>query len=117
MRLSRSLVAIAIMLLPLTLYAGGSQVDTDLTTKIEKIILEVQQLKVGMSRADVLKIFATEGGLASMGARTYVYRSCPYIKIDVEFETAEGAKYLTRESATDRITMISRPYLAQMVLD
>lgn len=114
---SRSLVAIAIMVLPLTLFAGAAQVDTDLTTKIEKIIHEVQKLKVGMTRADVEKSFTTEGGLSTPWARTYVYRSCPYIKIDVEFGTAEWKLVGSQENSTDRIAKISRPYLAFMVLD
>ena len=40
----------------------------------------------GMTRADLLKVFTTEGGLSTGLNRTYVYRECQYIKVDVDFE-------------------------------
>jgi hypothetical protein len=42
-----------------------------------------------MTRSDLLKVFATEGGLSWSTQRTYVYRQCPYIKVDVKFELEE----------------------------
>jgi hypothetical protein len=46
----------------------------------------MQKIKVGMTRADLLKVFTTEGGLSTSLNRTFVYRDCSYIKVDVEFE-------------------------------
>jgi hypothetical protein len=83
----------------------------------------MQALKSGMTRADLLRVFTTEGGLSTGLRRTYVYRGCPYFKVDVEFEAVgrpasdgEGRVTLV-ESDADRIKTISRPYLQFSVAD
>jgi len=83
----------------------------------------MQKIKVGMTRADLLKVFTTEGGLSTGLNRTYVYRECPYIKVDVEFEPVgrpardtDGRVTLV-EANEDVIKNISKPYLAWMVTD
>jgi len=117
MGLSRSLVAIAIMLLPMTLLADGAQYDAELTIKIDKIIRGVQQIKVGMTKADLLKVFTTEGGLSSRKWRRYVHRSCPYIKVNVVFDLVGEEKDLSGENAKDKITKISQPFLELSIRD
>ncbi len=84
--------------------------------RIEKVLRDVGEIKVGMTRADLLKVFTTEGGMFTSRSRKYVYRGCPYIKVDVEFDTANSKEPL-RESATDKITAISRPYLEWSIID
>ena len=83
----------------------------------------MQKIKVGMTREDLLKVFTTEGGLFTDLNRTYVYRECPYIKVDVEFEPAgspardaDGRVTLV-EANEDVIKNISKPYLEWMILD
>jgi hypothetical protein len=44
--------------------------------------------------------------------RTYVYRQCPYIKVDVKF----AASSRDGELPTDKIVEVSRPYLAWFVM-
>jgi len=97
--------------------------EQDATNWVRDALSEIQTVKVGMSRGQLLSLFTTEGGLATGLKRTYVYRRCPYIKIDVEFEAvgrpardAEGRVTLV-ESERDVITAISRPYLAWEVTD
>src|SRR6266508_3672732 len=46
----------------------------------------IQTVKAGMTQADLLAVFTTEGGLSTGLKRKYVYRQCPYFKVDVEFE-------------------------------
>ncbi|MCI0620131.1 MAG: hypothetical protein L0387_00375 [Acidobacteria bacterium] len=72
-------------------------------------IQEVQEVKVGMSRAVLLKNFREEGGLQAIPARRYVLRSCAYIKIDVEFPIADK-RPLPRDTQM-KILRISKPYL------
>ncbi|HTW65791.1 MAG TPA: hypothetical protein VME17_14290 [Bryobacteraceae bacterium] len=74
-------------------------------------------VKPGMTRGDLLRVFTTEGGVFTGLHRTYVFRECPYFKIDVDFEAVgrpardpEGRVTLT-ESEADTIKTISRPYL------
>lgn len=83
----------------------------------------MQTIRPGMTRAALLKVFGTEGGLSNGLRRTYVYRDCPYFKIDVEFEPVgrpphdkEGRVTLV-ESGADTIKSISRPYLQFGVAD
>jgi hypothetical protein len=61
-------------------------------------------IKPGMTRSDLLTVFATEGGLSTRTHQTYVLKQCPMIKVDVEFE-------VSGKEAEDKITGISRPYL------
>src|SRR6187401_2066751 len=69
---------------------------------IANTLKEIQKIKVGMTRADLLKVFTTEGGLSTGLIRTYVYRECPYIKVDVEFEpVGRSAK-----NADGRVTLV-----------
>jgi hypothetical protein len=72
------------------------------TEWVGNTLKEIRTIKVGMKRKDLLKIFEPDGGLGS--GRTFLYRNCPYIKVDVEFDR-------------DTITKISTPYLDNPTLD
>ena len=91
--------------------------DSEHTEWIANSLLSIQTVKAGMTRADLMKVFTTEGGLEFFGAttrqQTYVYRKCPYIKVDVKFEASGPVEYLPG----DKIISISRPYLAWSVMD
>ena len=85
--------------------------NKDLTKQISVIITECQKIKPGMTRAELLKVFTTEGGLSSPKHRTFVYRGCPYIKVDVDFTLSELKQYELEERPADIIIKISKPYL------
>jgi hypothetical protein len=70
-----------------------------------------------MTRGDLLKLFTVEGGLSNRMTRTYVFRECPNIKVDVQFEPVGAPNDLLKEQREDKITAISRPYLAKIALD
>ena len=78
--------------------------------------MDMRSLKVGMTRADVLKVSMGEGGISDRGWRRYVYRKCAYIKVDVEFAPV-GNPNRYGESADDRITKISKPFLEWSIRD
>lgn len=93
------------------------------TEWLARSLKEMQTVKVGMTRADLLKVFTTEGGISTGLNRTYVYRKCQLIKIDVEFEPvgrpardAEGRATLV-EANEDVIKEVSKPYLEWGVED
>jgi hypothetical protein len=101
----------------------NSQRSQEHTEWIAKSLKEMEQIKVGLTRADLLKVFTTEGGLSTGLNRRYVYRECPYIKVDVEFEPvgrpardAEGRVTLI-EADGDVIKKISQPYLEWSIMD
>jgi hypothetical protein len=81
----------------------------------------MQTIKPGMMRADLLKVFTTEGGLVfSSLHRTLVSRDCPYFKVDVEFEHPAQPQYewgQFEENGKDAIVKISIPYLQFSIMD
>jgi hypothetical protein len=91
--------------------------NSALTKSIADILLAFGTLKPGMTRADVLKIFTEEGGLSWRMRHTYVYRGCPYVKVDVEFALAPGTENKHADLNEDTIVKISQPYLQWSVAD
>lgn len=126
MRKKAFIFAVALLALALTasaLSVQSSQRSQGQTEWVAESLKEMQTIKVGMTRADLLKVFTTEGGLSTRLTRTYVYRGCPFIKIDVEFDPVgrpardrEGRVTLV-EADGDVIKKISKPYLDWSVLD
>jgi len=90
-----------------------SQIQREHTAWIAGALNAMQTIKVGMTRSDMMKVFTTEGGLSTTSQRTYVYRQCPYIKVDVKF----AASSRDEELPTDKIVEVSRPYLSWSVMD
>ncbi len=80
---------------------------------LTSVMMEIQTIKVGMTREQLLKVFITEGGLSTYTWRTYVHRDCRYIKVNVNFNTINKNK----ESPKDIITKISKPYLQWSISD
>jgi hypothetical protein len=93
-----------------------SQIDSSLTSKIDAVIKIADSLHPGMSRADVLKNFETEGGISARAWNHYVYKRCPYIKVDVTFAIAPGEDPF-KEAASDKIATVSKPYLQFPIMD
>ncbi len=84
---------------------------------VARSLSAIQTIKVGMTRRDLLKLFTVEGGISNRTTRTYVFRECPYIKVDVGFEPVGAPQDKLKENMEDRITRISRPYLERSVID
>lgn len=94
-----------------------SQEDVKHVEWVAKSLREMQTVKEGATRAELLKVFREEGGISTRTQRTYVYRECRYIKVDVEFKFARGAENVRDEHPKDEIVKISRPYLDWSVTD
>jgi len=90
-----------------------SDIDREHREWIAVTLRAMQTIKVGMTRSDLMKMFTTESGLSTTSQRRYVYRQCPYIKVDVKF----AASSRDEELPTDKIIGVSRPYLAWSVGD
>lgn len=91
--------------------------SSDLTKRISDILTECEKIKPGMTRADLLKTFTTEGGLSTARHRTFVYRGCPDIKVDVEFTPSGPKQNVLEERPTDTINKVSKPYLEWSIND
>jgi hypothetical protein len=120
----KSLVALAFFCvifaatsLPQSGQRQASAFDEGHTQWIATALRSIQAIKVGMTRSELMKVFTTEGGLefksATTSQRTYVYRKCPYIKVDVKLAISSPYEDLP----TDKITELSRPYLGWTVAD
>ncbi|HSA92808.1 MAG TPA: hypothetical protein VLE48_07340 [Terriglobales bacterium] len=77
---------------------------------IAQALEAAKKLKPGMLRADIEKDFQLDGGVSFRTQGRYLFRKCPYIKIDVNFDL-EGATETPILSPKDRIASVSRPYL------
>lgn len=91
---------------------------SDNTKWIAAALREMQTIKKGNTRADLLKVFREEGGLSNRTQRRYTYRDCPYIKADVTFEpVGEPDAKVGQESSKDIIGSISQPFLEWSIMD
>jgi hypothetical protein len=84
---------------------------------LAECILEMQTIKPGMTRRDLLNVFQKEGGLSTRTARRYAYRNCPYIKVDVKFDPVGNPDDKLTNTPADRITQISQPFLEWTISD
>jgi hypothetical protein len=81
---------------------------------------QMETIKPGMTRAQLLKVFTIQGGFFIRQSHTYRYRGCLLFAVDVEFRPVvkpEQSIGTDAELANDVVVNISRPYLARMVLD
>ena len=91
--------------------------DKQNTEWIAGILKEIQTLKPGMTREDLLKIFTEEGGLSNRFQRRYAHRACPYIKVNVKFDWHDPEANSIKEHPQDKITHISTPFLEWTIAD
>jgi Oxidoreductase molybdopterin binding domain len=84
---------------------------------IQEVLPELESIKVGMTRGELLKVFMEEGGISGRTRHRYVYRKCGLVKVDVEFAPASEKDNDIRDRPDDRITKISKPYLDYVIID
>jgi hypothetical protein len=97
----------------------SSKKSDEHTKWIGDTLKEIQTIKPGMTRRDLLRVFGEEGGLSSRLWHRYVFHDCPYIKVDVEFTPSPATKDDPKAYAdpNDIITKISKPYLEYSIMD
>lgn len=84
---------------------------------IGRVLRQINQIRPGMKRKDLLTVFTAEGGLSTRTERTYVYKDCPYIKVTVHFKALEGESSALGEDLDDVIESLSQPFLAESTKD
>ncbi len=94
-----------------------TQKSTDYTQWLANVLKEIETIKVGTTREQLLKVFTTEGGISHPTHRTYVHRACPYIKVEVRFETINKDRRSLKDNPEDVIKEISRPYLEWSIIN
>ncbi len=84
---------------------------------LNSALIDIQSVKPGMSRADLLRVMQPEGGFSGIPRHTFVYHKLPYIKVDVTFGPQVKVEDRIQETPSDKIVSISRPYLGLAVFD
>ncbi len=98
----------------------ASACDQEHTAWIDEVMREIETIKPGMTRADVLKVFEEDGGLSTVRQRSYLYSRCKNIKVTFYFEPVEkpdSEGRIWHESAADKIVKMSRPFLESPAMD
>lgn len=98
-------------------YPLSRAASPELTKQISAVLIECQKIRHGMTRAELLKIFTTECGISTAVGRTYIYRGCPYVKVNVHFTSSDPKQKMVEERPTDIISKISKPYLEWSIID
>ncbi|HWY21121.1 MAG TPA: hypothetical protein VNX26_07870 [Candidatus Acidoferrum sp.] len=96
---------------------GRGPIDQEHTKWIDHAMRSISTIKPGMTRKNLFTVFTEEGGLSTRTHRRYVYKHCPYIKVDVEFSPVDDMDAGPDEDLQDRIVKISRPYLEYSIAD
>jgi hypothetical protein len=99
---------------------GRAQTDDEHSKWVDHVLRSISTIKPGMTRRELLAVFKEEGGLSTRTQRRYVYKHCPYIKVEVNFAiisdtSADGE--ISTESPDDKIAKISRPFLEYSIMD
>jgi hypothetical protein len=90
------------------------------TTSVQRGSLkafEMQTIKSGMTREELLRVFVEEGGISTRFERRYAYRNCPYIKVDLKFESIGAPDDKLTNFPKDKIKQISKPFLEWSIND
>ena len=90
---------------------GAPPLDVEHSQWVASVLRWTHDIKPGMTRKDLLRVYAVEGGLSTRTHRTYVLKGCPGIKVDVEFVPFGNMQGGVMESPNDQILKISKPYL------
>jgi len=75
---------------------------------ISKVLRQIDKIKPGMRRKDLLKGFTTDGALSNRFQRTYVQKECPYIKVDVRFKAVNNEPDVLNPQFIDLSTIYRR---------
>jgi len=90
---------------------------------VRDVLAKMKTIRPGMTRAELLKLFRTEGGFSNALRRRFVNRDCAYFKVDVEFEAVgrpghdSDGRVTVEEDPRDIIVKISQPYLQFSIAD
>jgi len=87
------------------------------TEWIAQSFREMQTIKPGMTREELLRVFIEEGGISTRFERRYAYRDCPHIKVDVKFESGGAPDDKLTNYPKDKIKQISKPFLEWSIID
>ncbi len=62
------------------------------TAWVYECMKEMEAVRVGMTREDLLKVFREQGGLSGPPRGNFYYRRCPYFLIGAEFDLFDKSR-------------------------
>jgi hypothetical protein len=91
----------------------SAKINKDCTPWVENCLKDFQTIKAGMTRSEVESKFPMDGGLQSVSPVRFVHPTCPYFKIDVEFDFKRNAADQNRaiRGKDDKVMKVSKPYI------
>lgn len=103
----------------------GGKIALDQVIIPENVELSGEALKIfqsitnGMTRAEVEGKFILDGGLQSASPMRFFHPSCPYFKVNVEFDFKRDAADQNRAvtSKNDKVVRVSKPYVERPFMD
>jgi hypothetical protein len=98
-------------------FEGEPPLDVEHAHWVASVLRWTYDIKPGMTRKDLLRVYTVEGGLSTRTHRTYVLKGCPGIKVDVEFVPVGNEQDGLTQSLNDKIQKISKPYLEYSIYD
>jgi hypothetical protein len=96
---------------------GAPPFDMEHTQWVASVLRWTYDIKPGMTRENLLRVYTEEGGLSTRTQRTYVLKGCPYIKVDVKFLPVGNVQDGLTQDPNDKIQEISKPYLDYSIMD
>jgi hypothetical protein len=87
------------------------------TQWVASVLRWTYDIKPGMTRKNLLRVYTVDGGLSTRTQRTYVLKGCPYIKVDVKFLPVGNVQDGLTQDPNDKIQEISKPYLDYSIMD
>jgi hypothetical protein len=82
-------------------------------TPVEQAIKTAQRIRPGLTRAEIEKIYQTDGGISSLPISRYRDPNCESIKVDVTYQLAWSGT----TSDGDIVLSVSKPYLEPAYYD
>jgi hypothetical protein len=97
----------------------STTINKDCTSWVENCLKDFETVTVGMTRGEVESTFPKDGGIQGVSPVRFVHPSCPYFKIDVEFDFKRSAAESSRVilGKDDKVTRVSKPYIEMPFLD
>jgi len=110
------------MMSGLRAFPGVQRADDDAHQQwLEARYKEAISIQPGMTRTDLMKLFFEEGGFQGgrlhTNAGRYVLKNCYFIHVDVTFDRPSGGPAGNLPDGDVKIVVVSKPYLARLVLD
>lgn len=86
---------------------------------VQQALQAVNGIQRGMKRRDLEKEFRLDGGpiFNSVAYQIYVYRPCPYIKVEVGFERVDDKGNWAMGGPNDVVKYVAHPFIDYPVMD